>query len=328
MKTHLTRGAVVLVGVLTLASFWYRPAEKPEEQTAFVSPAVLLAQEPGFLDGSGVDGSDIEEPGELPTLLDDADYGSGDLSLSPIDIADAEQLVLGIYSDAGYQDAEGRYIVDLLEQDYAYLTLIVTDADGRPVIGAEPSFTVNGKSEILPPEDVATRTTTDASGTVDFAIIGGEMALDQAEVSVGDATMDIRINVISLAASGFPALPDIDGVVPWQELMKARIRYEEDSVSVDFPAAVQEAATSEVLLTGFMMPLEPEMVQRRFLLTSNPPSCFFHIPGGPAGAVEVFAPEGIEASLSPMVMAGRLELLETMEFGVIYRLQDAKLVQP
>ena len=76
------------------------------------------------------------------------------------------------------------------------------------------------------------------------------------------------------------------------------------------------------------MPLEPALKQRRFLLTANPPSCFFHLPGGPAGAVEVFASEGIEASWDPVVLEGRFEPQRTSKAGVVYRLHEARLIKP
>lgn len=81
------------------------------------------------------------------------------------------------------------------------------------------------------------------------------------------------------------------------------------------------------MLTGFMMPLDPNMQQKHFLLTSNPPSCFFHVPGGPTGAVETLAPDGVEVSWNPIVLEGRFEPQETSEIGVVYRLVDARLVK-
>lgn len=76
------------------------------------------------------------------------------------------------------------------------------------------------------------------------------------------------------------------------------------------------------------MPLDPDLKQHRFLLTSNPPSCFFHIPGGPAGALEVVSRTGIEASWDPILIEGRFETLQTDEYGVIYRLHDATVLEP
>ena len=106
--------------------------------------------------------------------------------------------------------------------------------------------------------------------------------------------------------------------------MRSSVRYDGNQSIVEFPESVSVLSGETVTLTGFMMPLDPDPNQRRFLLTSNPPSCFFHIPGGPAGAIEVLAPEGIEASWSPIVIKGRFETLSQSEYGVIYRLHDAQ----
>ena len=76
------------------------------------------------------------------------------------------------------------------------------------------------------------------------------------------------------------------------------------------------------------MCIRDSLKQRRFLLTSNPPGCYFHIPGGPAGAVEVFAAEGIEASMNPFVLEGRFEPQQNSETGVVYQLHDARLISP
>ncbi|MEM9759594.1 MAG: DUF3299 domain-containing protein [Pseudomonadota bacterium] len=313
----LFAGAAVPVVATVLAM----AVVEPEAEAPLASPAILLDAQPGFRDTTG------EDP-EVPTLTDDSDWGSGYASLEPIAAEDVESFALGLYTDVGYRDAEGRYVIDLLEQDYAYLSVIVTDPDGRPVVGASPSFVVNGSSELLEPEEVSSRSKTDASGTLDFALIGGPMGLDSVTVSYGDAEAVLRVNVISLRASGFPTPPEVDGGLPWSELMGARIRYRDASVSVEFPEVVQSRGGEQVKLSGFMMPLDPDLRQRRFLLTSNPPSCFFHIPGGPAGAVEVLAPDGIEATWDPVVLEGRFELLATDEYGVIYRLHDAELLQP
>ncbi|MEE4278801.1 MAG: DUF3299 domain-containing protein, partial [Halieaceae bacterium] len=214
-------------------------------------------------------------------------------------------------------------------QDYAYLTVIVTDMTGRPVVGAEPVFKLTGDSELLPPEAVGAKSVTGPSGTLDFALIGGPMALDELTVSVGDGRAEMLINVISLRASGFPTPASIEGGIAWADLMSARIRYpDETSIEVEFPEEVVARSGDTVKLSGFMMPLEPDVVQRRFLLTSNPPSCFFHIPGGPAGTIEVFADGGVEATWDPIVVEGRFETLHTREYGVIYRLHDARIQAP
>ena len=110
--------------------------------------------------------------------------------------------------------------------------------------------------------------------------------------------------------------------------MQAKVTYGDEWLTTAFPDSVLAKAGQTVKVAGFMTPLEADMKQRRFVLTSNPPSCFYHVPGGPAGAVEVFAPEGVEVSWDPVVLEGRFEAHEKSENGVIYQLHDAQLVTP
>ena len=249
-------------------------------------------------------------------------------AVAPVNAADATDVRIKALAEIGYLDQQGRYVVDLLQQDFAYLAVQVETAEGRPVMGAAPAFSIEGTSLLLKPNEVSPRTTTDERGVVEFAVVGGQMGLDRVQVKLGQASTEILVNVISLQAAGFPMPPVVEGGVPWGDLMQARIRYEEMMLVADFPQAITERAGQTVKLSGFMMPLEPDLKQRRFLLTSNPPSCFFHVPGGPAGAVEVLASEGIEVSWSPVVLEGRFEPQQRSEIGVVYRLHDARLVTP
>ncbi len=246
----------------------------------------------------------------------------------PVSAAEAVDVRIEVLAEAGYHDERGRYVIDLLERDYAYLAVQLETGNGRPVEGAAPAFSIEGTSQLLEPAEVSPRSTSDERGMVEFAVVGGEMGLDRITVEFGGASTEIMVNLISLRAAGFPAPPAVEGGLPWEELMQARIRYEDWVLVAEFPTAISEHAGRTVKLSGFMMPLEPELKQRRFLLTSNPPSCFFHVPGGPAGAVEVFADEGIEVSWDPVVVEGRFEPQQKSEVGVVYRLYDARLVSP
>jgi hypothetical protein len=320
MKAIL-RTMLALSGLLVLGVFFYRPVDRHSGDEPSSAPATLLAGEPAFEQSA--------EQDPAPSMLDGPDWGSGDASLEPVNVDDVDEFNLGFYTDIGfYLDDQGRYVVDLLEQDYAYLTVIITDNDGRAVVGATPEFEIKGSSTLLRPEEVGSRTATDASGSLDFAIIGGAMGLDEVRVKIGESVGEMAVNVISLRATGFPVPPEIEGGLAWSDLMSARVRFDEAGMSVEFPEAVRSRANTQVRLSGFIMPLDPDIEQRHFLLTSNPPSCFFHIPGGPAGAVEVFAAEGIAANWDPVVLEGRLETLDRGDYGVIYRLQDARAIEP
>jgi len=231
-------------------------------------------------------------------------------------------------TDTGYLDEQQRYVVDLLEQDYAYLAVRIETEDGTPVEGVQPTISLDGKSQLVTPAELSEKPGTDSFGVIEFAVIGGPLGLDTVTVSLGDASIEMLVNVISLQSQGFPSLAVVEGGIPWADLMKAKVQYKETMIVAEFPADVEARAGKTVKLSGFMVPLEPELKQRRFLLTSNPPSCYFHIPGGPAGAVEVFATEGIEASWNPVVIEGRFDPLASSEEGVVYRLHDARLISP
>jgi len=90
---------------------------------------------------------------------------------------------------------------------------------------------------------------------------------------------------------------------------------------------VQALKDKTIRLAGFMMPLGINEKQTHFLFSSVPPSCFFHPPGGPSSAVEVFADKGIEMGYDPMVLEGQFELVERSEGGILYKLRSARLIQ-
>lgn len=245
-------------------------------------------------------------------------------NLEPVPVSEAKEVVLEGIVEFGYQDEQGRYFVDLLERDKAYLGVRITTPDGRPVVGAMPDISVEAGSSRLLLSDL----TSAEDGVMNFGVIAGQMGLDRVTASIGNATIEFAINVISLRAAGFPVLQTVEGGIPWDELMQARLEYNDMNLVAIFPDSIKSKAGTTVKLSGFMMPLQPDLKQKHFLLTSNPPSCFFHVPGGPAGSVEVLAAEGIEVSWDPVVIEGRFEPQETSELGVVYRLHDARLVQP
>lgn len=265
-----------------------------------------------------------------PPAADEASADAIDLGEIPAPIAakDAKTVKLQVVSESGYVNERNQYVIDLLERDYAYLSARVETPEGRPVQGARVHFAVSGTSRVAGVDEVEAGIATDESGTAEFGVVGGAMGLDVIKLSVGESTADLVVNVISLKAAGYAALDEVEGALRWDDLMKARVRYEGEAMRVDFPAAVSAQSGKPVKLTGFMMPLEPQQKQTHFLLASNPPSCFFHVPGGPAGAVEVFAPKGIESSWDPLVLEGRFETVRRSEMGVIYRLRDARIVKP
>ena len=223
--------------------------------------------------------------------------------------ADAQSKRLSLYAEAAYLNAEGELVVDLLEQDYAYFSLSITDAQGMPVAGVTPKIQINGKSRVIDLDESETGARSNEYGQFDFAVMGGAMGLD----------------TLSIEAAGFASPDEVDGVVPWTELTRATVGYTEDGVTATFPAQIAALDGTRVTLAGFMLPLEAQRRQNRFVLTSSPPSCFFHVPGGPSGAAEVLAPDGIEVTWDLVVLEGVLKTLQSSEQGVVYQLLDAQL---
>jgi uncharacterized protein len=55
-----------------------------------------------------------------------------------------------------------------------------------------------------------------------------------------------------------------------------------------------------------------------------PTTCSFCIPAGPEGLVEVRAASPVRYSIDPVVVEGRLAVLENDPYGLFYRLTEAK----
>ena len=262
-----------------------------------------------------------------PADAGDTERQSLDPGTQTIAAADATDVRIVPIDDGGYFDQQGRYVLDMMQEDYAYIAVRVEAMDGRPVENAEPVFSIDGSSQLLEPRDLAAQLTTNQDGKIEFAVIGGEMGLDRVAVEYGDARIEILINVISLRATTFLSLVvEGEDFLPWDTLMQARIRYEGSGRVTEFPALISERSGNTARLSGFVMPLEVSMKHKHFLLTSHPPGCFFHTPGGDSGVVEVFADKGIEASSWEAIMLeGRFEALEKSD-SAVYRLHDARII--
>ena len=84
----------------------------------------------------------------------------------------------------------------------------------------------------------------------------------------------------------------------------------------------------DILMQGYMFPMDPEDKQSKFLFGPFPISCPYHYHAGAEYIIEVHAQEPIPFSWDPVNLSGKLELVPyDPEFNVFYRLHDAKLVK-
>jgi hypothetical protein len=124
-----------------------------------------------------------------------------------------------------------------------------------------------------------------------------------------------------------PIPPAPAGTVPWDLLQKAQtVQRADKKFGPLFTTEIKALDKRDVKLFGFMMPLDQSRKQKRFLLAAYPPHCAFCLPSGPESLVEVIAEKPIEFTFDPIVVSGRLAVLD--DDVVYYRLTNAAAVQP
>lgn len=314
----------LVVGALMTAIVQAQPLKPPVTDPVATELSELTQEELAAEPSDGLAGESLDGPIDLSAF----ESGFGAEAPPPVAAKDASGVQITPSVEGGYRDAEGRLWVDVLEKDIAYFEVRLFDKDDRPVEGATPTIRVQGSSKVIAAAEASSMRVTDDSGYSSFDIVAGNMGMDTVTVAFANATSDIFVNIISLEAAGFPSLPELKDGVAWPMLMSASLAYDGDALTAEFSDAIKSLAGKTVKIAGFMVPLESALKQSRFLLTSNPPSCFFHVPGGPAGAVEVLAKTGIEASWDPIVLEGKFEPLSRSEDQVVYRLTNARVVEP
>lgn len=123
--------------------------------------------------------------------------------------------------------------------------------------------------------------------------------------------------------SAFKPLEERDGVISWTLLSSVQTKMEKNRVVPTYPAAVQALNDRTVRVQGFMLPLEPGDKQRHFLISSVPTTCSFCVPAGPEGLIEVRSKTPVKYTLEPVLLEGKLAVLNNDPYGLFYRVSDA-----
>lgn len=116
------------------------------------------------------------------------------------------------------------------------------------------------------------------------------------------------------------------GLVSWKTLAQVEEVKVDKRIVPKFSPQITALDSKEVRLQGFMMPLEPGLKQKRFLLSANVPSCPFCMPGGPDSLIEVLCKRPIAFSMEPIVISGKLSVLKDDPTGLWYRVTEAAMV--
>lgn len=232
------------------------------------------------------------------------------------------------------------------EGDTIDLAVILEDADGKGIPGRTlwvASTKGNGVSIPVPP--------TDAKGQTQVSITANALGQDVIHVSGAGARKTLTLAVRSVADGNPEMVPppsevlstephnapivrdkpavlrDLPDVTPWKTLAEGvSLRLRDGVYKLVLADQVKALNGKHVKLQGFMLPLEQEEKQKHFLLTANPPTCFFCLPGGAESIVEVKCDKPVAFGFEPIVVSGRLEVIENHDFGLIYRVTRAQKV--
>jgi hypothetical protein len=123
-------------------------------------------------------------------------------------------------------------------------------------------------------------------------------------------------------------LPELKGVVPWKVLGQVKTSQVGTKVLPQFSSEVRKLDQQEVKLQGYILPITAGEKHTHFLLTMRPPHCPFCLSIGPEYIVEVKAKTAVRHGYEPVVLVGRLNVLNDDPFGLYYRLADAQLSSP
>jgi hypothetical protein len=235
-------------------------------------------------------------------------------------VEDTTPPVIMLSSELG-DSSSGRLVVPAYVGDVAYLSMLLQTESQTPLPGKRVTVrSTRGQSTLL------MRDTTDSEGYLDFRVLAGSAGRDTITVEAEGVTAKLTLDVKEAPVDEWLGELDLRGVTPWSLLIGTPLDLGREQIVARFPAELRKLDGKMVRLAGFMLPLETSAKQRHFLLTANPPACFFHPPGGPTSVAEVFAKTGIEASYDALVIEGRLKLIEKSDSGLMFRLDDARLV--
>lgn len=235
--------------------------------------------------------------------------------------------VIDILSESG-DVREGVLTVDAYEGDRLWLGVLVDTEAGTPMAGTEVRFRPQGTAISPPPQMIVTDPRTDADGYMEFQVIVGDAGTYPVTVIAAGVERRFNINVIPNDFDQWLTDLPAEGLTRWNTLMETRVQLDDAGQLVaDYPEAVRALDGKTVRLAGFMLPLDLQPAQRHFLLAASPPSCFFHVPGGPATVVEVKADKTpVMGSFDAMVIEGRLALVGSSDSGVLFQLTNARSI--
>lgn len=132
-----------------------------------------------------------------------------------------------------------------------------------------------------------------------------------------------------------PNNPDGEGLPQsedplWDTLMTSKVHVNGATglYEISFSDGVKALEGKKIKISGFLLPLEATETFSRVLLSRKTPACFFCLPGGPNEIIEVHTARPISWSDDLVTFDGTLNLVQDEETGMVYVMQETKLVAP
>lgn len=122
-------------------------------------------------------------------------------------------------------------------------------------------------------------------------------------------------------------LPELQGIVSWKTLAQVEPVQRNSRITPRFSKDILALDQQQVRIHGFIVPLDLGGDQKHFLISAVPPSCPYCMPAGPEAIVEVFTKKAVAYGLEPVIVGGKLAVLQDDASGLLYRLNDAEPIQ-
>lgn len=261
------------------------------------------------------------KPAADTAIVTSAEAVPASAPMAPADLSSAARQgqlpVLEILSEGG-QMRGGVLMVDAYERDRLYLGVALETEAGQPIAGEALGVTATGDAHVL-----LRQARTDGDGYSEFELLVGQAGQQTVTVTAAGVSQSFTLNVLPNDFDQWLGDLPQAGLTRWGTLMETSVVPGDQGLEARFPPAVRALAGQRIRVAGFMLPLDPTPGQTHFLLSASPPNCFFHVPGGPSTVIEVFADKPVPGSFDPLVVEGRLELIEVSEQGILFRLQAA-----
>lgn len=111
----------------------------------------------------------------------------------------------------------------------------------------------------------------------------------------------------------------------WKKLTACAVTFDVDAgeYRIAFTPEVRALDRTSITIDGFMLPIEAREPFTHFLLSLRIPTCPFCPPGEANEVIEVFTKEPFRWDENLLTLSGRLELSNTTNDGLFFRLNDA-----